>query len=109
MQIFKNIALIAILAGSGLVATAQKYKLPDAHNAAHSELIASQENISNQVKVENTQEFLDNLFKDEEEPEIDIYTEGWNSKRVNAYAGAVESRTEFFSILPKSRDPLQQR
>ena len=93
MQIFKNIALIAILAGSGLVATAQKYKLPDAHNAAHSELIASQENISNQVKVENTQEFLDNLFKDEEEPEIDIYTEGWNSKRVNAYAGAVVPQT----------------
>lgn len=93
MQIFKNIALIAILAGSGLVATAQTYKLPDAHSAAHSELIASQENISNQVKVENTQEFLDNLFKDEEEPEIDIYTEGWNSKRVNAYAGAVVPQT----------------
>ena len=66
---------------------AQTYRVPDAHNTEHKDLIARQENIGNQIASKDTQSFLDNLFKDEEEPELDIYTEGWNSKSVNAYAG----------------------
>lgn len=68
-------------------AGAQTYRLPSAHQAEHSDLIARQENIGNQISVKDTQDFLDNLFKEEEEPELDIYTEGWNSRSVNAYAG----------------------
>ena len=93
----KNITLFLALA-TGMTAAAQSYRLPDAHTAAHNDLIASQENISNQVKVENTQEFLDNLFKDEEEPEIDIYTEGWDSKRVNAYVGVEVPQTKVIDV-----------
>lgn len=32
---------------------------------------------------------MDELLKDEQEPEIDIYTEGWNSSLVNPYAHQV--------------------
>ena len=86
-KIFKTLSLLSITALSALSASAQTYRLPGAHAAEHQDLIARQENIGNQISVKDTQEFLDNLFKDEEEPELDIYTEAWNSKSVNAYAG----------------------
>lgn len=83
----KSLSLLSIALLSALGATAQTYRLPSAHTAEHQDLIARQENIGNQISVKDTQDFLDNLFKDEEEPELDIYTEGWNSRSVNAYAG----------------------
>lgn len=86
-QIIKKITLVAAIAIAGIQASAQSFQLPKAHKAEHSSLIARQENVANQVTVKETQQFLDNLFKDEEAPELDIYTEGWNSKLVNAYAG----------------------
>ncbi len=81
---FIIIAATAVLAFS---TDAQSFKLPKAHNDEHQGLIAKQENIGNQISVEETKAFLDNLFKEEEEPEMDIYTEGWDSKLVNAYVG----------------------
>lgn len=60
---------------------------PAAHQAEHSDLIAGQLNIGNQIKVNDTEAFFGNLFPEEEEPEMDIYTEGWNSGAVNCYAG----------------------
>lgn len=86
-KIFRNLTLIALTAIAAAGAAAQTYRLPNAHKAEHQDLIARQENIGNQISVKDTQDFLDNLFKDEEEPELDIYTEGWNSRSVNAYAG----------------------
>ncbi len=82
----RNLTIFAI-AAYAIAADAQTYRLPNAHKAEHNDLIARQENIGNQISVKDTQDFLDNLFKDEEEPELDIYTEGWNSRSVNAYAG----------------------
>lgn len=79
--------IIAATAFVAVASQAQTFKLPKAHNAEHQELIAKQENIGNQIYVQETKEFVDNLFKEEEEPELDIYTEGWESKRVNAYVG----------------------
>ena len=83
----RNLTLTALTFLATIGATAQTYRLPSAHQAEHKDLIARQENIGNQISVKDTQDFLDNLFKDEEEPELDIYTEGWNSKSVNAYVG----------------------
>ena len=84
----KTIIRITLAAAAVLTAAsawAQSYQLPSAHKAEHSDLIARQENIGNQISVKDTQQFLDQLFKDEEEPEMDIYTEGWESKRVNPF------------------------
>lgn len=83
----KTLTLFAIAALTAGAAFAQTYRLPSAHKEEHKDLIARQENIGNQISVKDTQEFLDNLFKEEEEPELDIYTEGWNSRSVNAYVG----------------------
>lgn len=83
----RKLTLFALTAIAATAASAQSFSLPKAHKAEHSDLIARQENIGNQISVQATQDFLDNLFKEEEEPELDIYTEGWNSRSVNPFAG----------------------
>lgn len=52
------------------------------HNKAHRDLIASQSKTKG-MKLVKESSFID--FKDDIEPEIDIYNEGWNSKRVNPF------------------------
>lgn len=83
-SIAKTLASLAAILGIAANADAQTYRLPGEHTDQHRDLIAGQVNINNQIKVETTQQFLDNLFENEEEPEMDIYTEGWDSKLVNA-------------------------
>lgn len=67
-------------------ASAQTYRLPDRHLASHDNLLANQGNAG--ISVENTGKYLETLFNEEEEPEFDIYVEGWDSKRVNCYTEA---------------------
>lgn len=86
---FSNIAkLIGI--GAFLCCTlpiaAQKLRSVTAHSNMHSNLLANQGRVSEQIKVQETQNYLQDLYEDEQEPEIDIYTEGWNSSLVNPYA-----------------------
>lgn len=54
------------------------------HAAAHKKLIAKQSTPAQQVTLKKNSEFID-FSNEEEAPEIDIYTEGWNSKRVNPF------------------------
>ena len=71
-MLFCKLDKFVILAATALLAfssNAQSFKLPKAHNAEHQGLIAKQENIGNQISVEETKAFVDNLFKEEEEPE----------------------------------------
>lgn len=88
-----SLALAAVIG-----ATAQTYRLPGAHTAEHRDLIAGQQNISNQIKVEDTQQFLDKLFAEEEEPEMDIYTEGWDSQLVNCYRNVTVPQTKVIDV-----------
>jgi murein DD-endopeptidase MepM/ murein hydrolase activator NlpD len=81
-----------------LGATAQTYRLPGAHTAEHRDLIAGQQNITHQIKVEDTQQFLDKLFAEEEEPEMDIYTEGWDSQLVNCYRNAAVPQSKVIDV-----------
>lgn len=64
--------------------SAESYVLPDRHASNHDALLANQGNAG--IMVENTTKYLEEIFAEEEEPEFDIYTEGWDSKRVNCYA-----------------------
>jgi murein DD-endopeptidase MepM/ murein hydrolase activator NlpD len=66
-------------------AAAQNYQLPGQHRLQHGDLLANQENTGAQV--DNTTRYLETLFNEEEEPEFDIYTEGWESQHVNCYTG----------------------
>lgn len=81
-------AIITLLSTWGYV-SAQGYNPPESHSAEHRDLIAGQVNIGKQIKVEDTEHFLEELFEEEAEPELDIYTEGWDSDRVNPYGNAV--------------------
>lgn len=82
----KFLSLSALLCAT-LSAEAQQLRSVSAHNDIHQDLIASQRNIQDQIKLNETKEFMDELLKEEQEPEIDIYTESWNSDLVNPYAG----------------------
>lgn len=66
-------------------AQAQTIKLPGQHQSQHENLLAHQGNSA--IQLDKTTKYLESLFKEEEEPEMDIYTEGWESNAVNCYAG----------------------
>ena len=76
------IAAAALL--TAFLLPAQNYRLPDRHAESHNRLLASQGNAG--ITVDNTTKYLEELLYDEEEPEFDIYEEGWDSRRVNCYA-----------------------
>ncbi|MDE6269439.1 MAG: peptidoglycan DD-metalloendopeptidase family protein [Muribaculaceae bacterium] len=82
---------LAALAIGAFAASAQNYQLPGQHHQQHGDLLANQSNTAAQV--DNTQKYLEALFAEEEEPEFDIYTEGWESQHVNCYAGVEVPQT----------------
>lgn len=62
---------------------AQKITSRNPHSQAHKQLLASQNKSNDQIKLIEQNTFIDLI--DDIEPELDIYTEGWNSKRVNPF------------------------
>lgn len=78
------ISVFMLLAAAAM--SAQNYQLPDRHAVQHGALLANQGNAG--ISVENTSKYLEELFNEEEEPELDIYTEGWDSQAVNCYNSA---------------------
>lgn len=72
---------LSLIAGTG--AMAQKITSRSPHSDAHKQLLANQTSSKEQVRMMEENSFID--LVDEPEPELDIYTEGWNSKRVNPF------------------------
>ncbi len=87
-RINKLILSTAAIALCGYAAYAEdlEFRLPASHAASHGNLLANQGNAG--ISVENTEKYLESLFNEEEEPELDIYTEGWDSQAVNCYSNA---------------------
>lgn len=84
MMNFKKImysAMIAALAVFG--ANAQTIKSRNPHSQAHQQLLANQGSSNDKIRLVEKSSFIDLI--DDIEPELDIYTEGWNSKRVNPF------------------------
>lgn len=84
MMNFKKImysAMIAALAAFG--ANAQTIKSRNPHSQAHQQLLANQSSSNDKIRLVEKSSFIDLI--DDIEPELDIYTEGWNSKRVNPF------------------------
>ena len=79
----KNLIIlgIALLSASGL--SAQKIKSNSPHSDIHKNLLANQSSTKDQIRLIEDNTFVD--LVDEPEPELDIYEEGWNSKRVNPF------------------------
>ena len=92
----KALLISAAAALFALGASAQNYVLPDRHASKHGDLLANQGNAG--LTVENTAKYLEELFGEEEEPEFDIYTEGWDSQRVNCYAGVAVPQTAVIDV-----------
>lgn len=81
MKNFGKIICLALLAATPLYVAAQKKAL---HEAAHKQLLANAASSTDQIKLIEQNTFID-LIDDDLEPELDIYTEGWNSKSVNPF------------------------
>lgn len=80
----KNLMCVALLTVfTGSTAFAQTVKSKNPHSQAHKELLASRGKSDDHIKLVEKNTFIDLI--DDIEPEIDIYTEGWNSKRVNPF------------------------
>lgn len=73
--------LICAMASGAAVAQTTTSK--STHSRAHKELLASRAKSDDQIKLVEKNTFLDLI--DDIEPEPDIYTEGWNSRRVNPF------------------------
>mgnify|MGYP000071390606 CR=1 FL=1 len=86
MKLSRSIFTILLTTCIASGAAAQNYRLPGQHAAQHGDLIASQ---TSTVEVDNTTKYLESLFAEEEEPEFDIYTEGWESNYVNCYKNSI--------------------
>lgn len=81
MNTLRKLAIVLLLAAPTIVVVAQTKGNP--HKNAHKALIANQTRPGKLIKESS---FID--FKDKEdniEPEIDIYKEGWNSRKVNPF------------------------
>ncbi|MBD5207494.1 MAG: peptidoglycan DD-metalloendopeptidase family protein [Bacteroidales bacterium] len=78
----KNIIAIALSLLS-VAASAQTITSRSKHSDAHRQLLANQAKSKDQIKLVEKNTFIDLI--DDLEPELDIYTEGWNSKSVNPF------------------------
>lgn len=87
------IATLSLIALAGVSANAQ-IKLPESHDAQHSDLLAAQRPIAADIQLVNTMKFLEELRHDEYLDES-IFGEYWESEMVNPY-GAIE--------IPKTKD-----
>ena len=79
-----SVALLAALACGSV--SAQKVVSKSTHSDMHKQLLANQTNTKDQIKLVEKNTFIDLI--DDLEPELDIYTEGWNSKAVNPFKEA---------------------
>ena len=82
-KFFITIALAALACGG---AYAQNKSRRNPHSEAHRQLLANQNRGNDQIRMVEQNSFID--LTDDIEPEIDIFTEGWNSRRVNPFREA---------------------
>lgn len=85
---FNKLVAIGITAVSAICfsgyADAQNLQSVSGYNKAHARMLASQTKVQSQIKLEETEMYA-SQWLEEEEPEMDIYTEGWDSRLVNPY------------------------
>lgn len=86
-----GIALISV----AFVANAQSI---NDYRKAHKDLLAKQERIQDKIKVEESQKYARDLYGDKEGDNADIYSEGWNSDRVNPYQNANIPSTKVIDV-----------
>jgi murein DD-endopeptidase MepM/ murein hydrolase activator NlpD len=100
MKLSKFFSIIVAIAGAACLPASMSaqtsYRLPGQHTQQHGDLLASQGTGS--VEVGNSTKYLESLFAEEEEPEFDIYNEGWESGLVNCYRNAKVPQTAVIDV-----------
>lgn len=86
-EIVKYVGVVILGIALPITLTAQNYRLPGQHARQHGDLIAMQS--QGAFEVGNTLKYLEGLMTEEDEPEFDLYTEGWESGLVNCYKDAI--------------------
>lgn len=85
MKTLKRLTFLLIAsAASCAFINAQTITSKSPHSDAHKQLLANQSKAKDQIQFVEKNTFID-LIDDDIEPELDIYTEGWNSKAVNPF------------------------
>ena len=90
---------IALMATTlfALGSTAQNLQSASNYSKVHSNLLAKQDRVKDQIRVQEAQKYAADLYE-ECEPEPDIYTEGWDSDLVNCYKDANVPNTKVLDV-----------
>lgn len=95
MTTIKHILIAAVAAAAVFSVGAQTPK-KSTHANAHKDLLAKQVSTKDQIRLIENNTFMDLI--DDIEPELDIYTEGWNSKSVNPFRGVDVPETAVIDV-----------
>jgi len=77
--------------------SAQNMQSASSYSKMHSNLLAKQSRVKDQIRVKEAQKYAADLYE-ECEPEPDIYTEGWESNLVNCYKDANVPNTKVLDV-----------
>jgi len=77
--------------------SAQNMQSASSYSKMHSNLLAKQSRVKDQIRVQEAQKYAADLYE-ECEPEPDIYTEGWESNLVNCYKDANVPNTKVLDV-----------
>ncbi len=77
--------------------SAQNLQSASNYSKMHNNLLAKQNRINDQIRVQEAQKYAADLYE-ECEPEPDIYTEGWDSDLVNCYKDANVPNTKVLDV-----------
>ena len=77
--------------------SAQNMQSASNYSKMHSDLLAKQSRVKDQIRVQEAQKYAADLYE-ECEPEPDIYTEGWESNLVNCYKDANVPNTKVLDV-----------
>ena len=97
MSINKICTAIAVMTLFALGMTAQNLQSASNFSKMHSDLLAKQNRVKDQIRVQEAQNYAADLYE-ECEPEPDIYTEGWESNLVNCYKDANVPNTKVLDV-----------
>ena len=97
MKIIKKILSAALITAFACgTVSAQKVISKSTHSDMHKQLLANQTSTKDQIKLVEKNTFIDLI--DDLEPELDIYTEGWNSKAVNPFKESDVPNTKVIDV-----------
>ena len=77
--------------------SAQNMQSASSYSKMHSDLLAKQNRVKDQIRVQEAQKYAADLYE-ECEPEPAIYTEGWESNLVNCYKDANVPNTKVLDV-----------